>query len=212
MAANKTLLRFVREALGRDATQDEIRAALSSAGWGTEDVERALGAFADVAFPIPVPKPRPDLSPRDAFVYLVIFSTLGIAAFHFGALVFELINRVFPDTVFDSNAERSADAVRRAIASLIVTFPIYLILSATVAREIRFDPTKAASKIRKWLTYITLFLAASVLIGDATTVLYSLLGGELSVRFGLKALTVGVIAGLIFGYYLWDLREEKQQR
>ena len=208
MAADKTLVGFVREALGCNATQDEIRVALSSAGWGAEDVDRALGAFAEVEFPVPVPKPRPDLSPRDAFVYLVIFSTLGIAAYHFGALVFELINRAFPDSAFDGSGEWSGAAVRRAIASLIVTFPIYLFLSAKMAREIRIDPTKAASKIRKWLTYITLFFAASVLIGDATTVLYSLLGGELSVRFALKTLTVAVIAGLIFGYYLWDLRDD----
>jgi hypothetical protein len=60
---------------------------------------------------------------------------------------------------------------------------------------------------------LTLFVAASVLIADFTTLVYNLLGGELTVRFLLKVLTVGVIAGATFGYYLWDLRlDEKEEQ
>jgi hypothetical protein len=59
------------------------------------------------------------------------------------------------------------------------------------------------------LTYITLFVAAGVLIGDLISLVFNFLGGELTVRFVLKVLTVGVIAGTIFGHYLWDLRKEE---
>ena len=76
---------------------------------------------------------------------------------------------------------------------------------------IKRDPSKRASKVRKWLTYMTLFVAAGVIIGDLTALVYGLLGGELSLRFALKALTVGFIAGGIFGYYLWDLRQEERE-
>jgi len=48
------------------------------------------------------------------------------------------------------------------------------------------------------------------LIGDFTSLVYSLLGGELTVRFVLKVLTVGVIAGTIFWYYLSDLRLDEK--
>ena len=57
-------------------------------------------------------------------------------------------------------------------------------------------------------TYLTLFVAASVLIGDFITLVYNLLGGELTTRFMLKVLTIAVIAGTIFFYYLPDLRLE----
>ena len=65
--------------------------------------------------------------------------------------------------------------------------------------------------MRRWLTYLTLFLAATVLIGDMTVLVYNLLGGEISLRFLVKSLVVGAIAGTIFGYYLWDLRREENQ-
>ena len=47
-----------------------------------------------------------------------------------------------------------------------------------------------------------------MLIGDFITLVYNLLGGELTTRFMLKVLTIAVIAGTIFFYYLPDLRLE----
>jgi hypothetical protein len=52
-------------------------------------------------------------------------------------------------------------------------------------------------------------VAACALIGDVTTLVYNLLGGELTVRFVLKVLTVGIIAGTAFTYYLRDLRRDE---
>ena len=65
--------------------------------------------------------------------------------------------------------------------------------------------------MRRWLTYLTLFVAAAVLIGGVTGPVYNLLGGELTVRFLLKALTVGSIAGAAFWYYLSDLRTDERE-
>jgi hypothetical protein len=75
----------------------------------------------------------------------------------------------------------------------------------------RINPVKRLSTIRRWLTYLTLFIAAGVLIGDLITLVYNLLGGELTVRFVLKVITVAAIAGTAFGYYLWDLRREERE-
>src|SRR3546814_14426826 len=77
--------------------------------------------------------------------------------------------------------------------------------------EAERQPIKRLSPVRRWLTYLTLFLAAVALICDVTTLVYNLLGGELSVRFVLKVLVVGVIAGGVFGYYLLDLRSQERR-
>src|SRR5690606_39375607 len=60
-----------------------------------------------------------------------------------------------------------------------------------------------------WLTYLTLFIAASVLVGDLVALVYNVLGGEASLRFVLKVAVVGMIAGAVFGYYLSDLRRDE---
>lgn len=208
MAASDELLGFVRDALGRGLPRARIEDALLRAGWDRDHVRDALAAFADVDFPVPVPRPRPYLSAREAFMYLVLFTTLYISAYSLGSLLFQFIERAFPDP---AKPDFSGDAIRWSIASLIVAFPVFLYVSRWVGGTIRRDPTKRGSKIRKQLTYLTLFVAAVVLISDFIVLVFNFLGGELSVRFGLKVLTVAAIAGTIFGYYLWDLRLEEKE-
>ncbi len=71
-------------------------------------------------------------------------------------------------------------------------------MSRLIARDIAADPNKRYSKVRRWLTYLTLFFASGIIIGDVITLLYNLLGGEITIRFLLKALVVAFIAGTVF--------------
>jgi hypothetical protein len=176
-------------------------------------VEKGLAAFADTAFPVPVPRRRPYLSARETFFYLLQFTALYVSAFNLGRLLLLLINRGLPDPADASYTQYyTNDQMRWSIASLAVAFPIFLLLSRTLARAESRDPERRGSKVRKWLTYLTLFVAAGILTGDLITLLYNLLGGELTSRFLLKVATVAAIAGGVFGYYLWDLRGEEQER
>ena len=198
---------FVREALMRGQSRQAIEQALAAAGWTEAQTRDVLSAYADVDFPVPVPRPRASLSAREAFLYLVLFASLYYAAFHVGSLLFDLINFAFPDAAagrgyFDSS-------MRWSTASVIIAFPVFALLARHLARETERQPIKRLSPVRRWLTYLTMFLAAVALICDVTTLVYNLLGGELSMRFVLKVLVVGVIAGGVFGYYLWDLRREE---
>ena len=99
--------------------------------------------------------------------------------------------------------------MRWSISSLIVAFPVFVYVSWLAGRDIAADPNKRHSKVRRWLTYLTLFVASSVLIGDVISLIYSLLGGELTTRFVLKVLVVAFIAGTVFWYYLSDIRREE---
>ncbi len=200
---------FVKEALEKNIPRLEIRRALLAAGWQEEQVTAALALYAEVDFPIAVPRYRPYFSARETFMYLLLFVCLYISAFNFGALVFNFINRWIPD--LQNYGMTDVTAVRMSVASLIVAFPLYLWLTSIMTRAITRDSEKKSSKIRKWLTYLTLFVAAGVIIGDLITLLFNLLGGELTLRFLLKVLTVFIIAGMIFGYYLWDLRKEEKE-
>lgn len=213
MAAPEELSRFVRQALAQECTRPQIEQVLQRAGWTPEQVKDALDTYAEFEFPIPVPRPKPYLSAREAFLYLVLFTTLYISAFNLGNLIFQFINQAFPDAAMQQERMilQSHEAVRWSISYLVVAFPIFLYISRLIGRAIRLDPGKGFSKVRRWLTYLTLFVAAGVLIGDFVALVFNFLGGELGVRFGLKVVTVGAIAGAVFGYYLRDLRFEEKE-
>lgn len=210
MATNDDLRGFVRDALGRGISRGEVEGALTSAGWGVPQVRGALAEFADVTFPIPVPRPRPSLDARDAFLYFVLFSTLYVSAYHLGSLIFDVINRAYPDPAFTDRYGYIQNAIRWSLASLIIAVPVYLVASMRTRKAIRQDPAKRGSKARRWLTYLTLSIASAVLIGDFITLVYNVLSGELSIRFILKVITVAVIAGGAFTYYVWDLRPDEK--
>ena len=203
---------FVRDALARGETRTSIATALASAGWPPEQVQAALGAWAEVPFAVPVPKPRPYLSPREAFLYLVLFATLYLSAWHLGSLLFDLINAAIPDPADQRfQAGMRDDSMRFSVASLVIAFPIYLFVARLLARELARNPVKRLSAVRRWLTFLTLFLAVTVLVCDLIALVHSLLGGDLTLRFVLKVLVVGAIAGGIFGFYLADLRREERE-
>lgn len=200
---------FVRDALLEGASRESIEATLMDAGWTPEQTRDALNAYAETEFPVPVPKPRPYLSPREAFLYLVLFATLYLSAYHLGSLHFDFIDRAFPDPADPENARSIAQSMRWSVATLVVAFPVFLFVARHLGKDLAHNPVKRLSAVRRWLTYLTLFVATTVLVGDLITLVYNLLGGEGSVRFVLKVLVVGVIAGAIFGYYLRDLRREE---
>ena len=47
-------------------------------------------------------------------------------------------------------------------------------------------------------------------MGDLIALLNGLLSGELTTRFILKTLCVGLIAGTVFGYYLWSIHRDEE--
>lgn len=204
------LLEFTRSALQSGSGRAEIAGALRRAGWAEADIATALGAFAEVEFPVPVPRPTPYLSAREVFVYLTLFAALYASAYNLAALAFQFINRAFPDPLETSYAVIDREAIRWSVSALIVAFPLFLFTFRAVSPAIERDPTKRGSRPRKWLTYLTLFIAGVSLAGDLMALVYNALGGELTIRFGLKVATVAVIAGGTFTFFLTDMRKEEK--
>jgi hypothetical protein len=210
-SATQELERFVRDALAAGASRQEVEDTLVAAGWPDAQIRAPLAAWADVPFAVPVPRPRPYLSARDAFQYLVLFTTLYLSAWHLGSLLFDLIEVLLPDPADPAyRVQGLQGSMRWSVATLVVAFPVFAFTAHRIAREVASDASKRLSAVRRWLTYLTLFIAAAVLIGDLITLVYNVLGGELSLRFVLRVLVAGVIAGTIFAWYLGDLRREER--
>lgn len=211
-SADRELIAFVGRALDKGLARDEIAAALRMAGWPASEAQAALDAFAPVDLPLAVPRPRPSVSARDAFFYLVLFLALGLSAFFLGALLFEVVDRLTPDPLQPTYRSVSDDWLRWCVAMLVVSFPIYLLTARRISRDLAADQAKRASAIRKWLTYIALFIAAAVLIGDLVTLVYQFLQGALTTRILLKILIVALIAGPVFLYYYAWVEDDPARR
>jgi hypothetical protein len=147
MSVNEQLDAFVKRGLEQRLDRARMEQALLQAGWPPDQVRKALGAYVDADFPIPVPRPLPSGTTRDAFMYIIVLGTMVLCAYQFGALLFEIINRVVPDPM---DARRSGysggeSGMRWSISTLIVAFPVFVVMSRLVNRAARLDPTKRAS-------------------------------------------------------------------
>lgn len=152
--------------------------------------------------------------PKEVFLHLLAIVTLYFSAGSFTALVFQYINLWFPDPLDGYvyyAASYSYGVIRFAISSLIVAFPVYILTSRHLTKLYSVNADARTMGIRKWLIYLTLFLAAMVIIGDLIALVNHLLGGELTTRFIMKVLTVFFVAGSILFYYQWDLKRFKNQ-
>src|SRR3989304_1633291 len=102
---------------------------------------------------------------RDIFLQFLSSPSLYVAAGSFIALIFQYINSVF-------------DSIRWSISILIVIFPVYAWTLWFMDKGYKEVPERMAMKSRKWLVYLTIFVAALLMIGDFVALVYQLLRGE----------------------------------
>lgn len=146
-------------------------------------------------------------SPKDVFLHLFSIVALYIAAGSFIALIFQYINLVFPDPLEYSGAHGAYGAIRWALASLIIVFPAYAGSIWLLNKGYRENPATRMIRTRKWLIYFTLFAAAVIIAGDLVSLVYSVLNGDLTARFIFKAVTVALVSGSIFAYYVINIKQ-----
>lgn len=146
-------------------------------------------------------------TPRDVFLYMLAVATLYFSVFHFVNLYFEYINVVFPDALNFYYVSFN-ESIRLSMSVLFIVFPVYLGVTWFLKKDSIRYPEKREMRTRKWLMYLTLFLAAIMMIVDLVVIMNFFLKGGLTTRFVLKIIVVLVVAAAVFSYYLWDLRRE----
>lgn len=206
MSSTQTVGQFVREALIAGRSRQDIKAALCEAGWSEREADEALAEFSDIDFTPPVPRPRPHFTARDTFIYALLFSALAFSAIYLINLVHALLDLWLVDAGDSGYVEvRASRIIRWAIAVLVLSVPLYLWMTRYTQRQIDQDQGHRRSLVRKWLTYIALFISALVFFVDGVYVIYSFLSGELTLRFILKAATVAFVTGAVFLFYIREV-------
>lgn len=154
------------------------------------------------------PKPKP--SAKDFFLNLGAFIALYTLVGSLLNLLFSVINEAYPKV---SDYYYGNPSISWPVATLIVVFPIFVLLMWFLEREYRTEPERQTSGIHRGLTYVTLFISGLVLAGDLITVVYYFIDGqELTTGFLLKVLVLFVVALSLFVYYISDLRQKLTPR
>lgn len=119
-------------------------------------------------------------------------------------ILFGFITVQFPDPLTPWEISSASGSMRWGIALLAVFFPTYLVLTRTINVSRRTGTQYLV--VTKWLIYLSLVVGGVVLLGDLVSIIYNFLNGELTTRFLLKAVSVLVVVGSAFTYYVYDAR------
>lgn len=207
------LIGFIQAARSQGAADGFISQLLRSYGWSQQDVERAFFEVYETLTGLPMPAPQGGAqeAARDAFFYLLAFITLGVWTQALGEMAFIFIDHLIPDSLNPYYSDPSWQ-VAFCLARLIVAYPVYLVLMRQLHRDLATYREKYFSGVRKWLTYLTLWVTSLIGIGTLITFLTSFLRGELTPRFLLKVLVVLVLDGGVLWYYSHWIRRKPRAK
>ncbi len=155
---------------------------------------------------------KPKSGPKDVFLQILTMLALYFSAGSFTTIIFQYINISIPDVLAEGEyyyLEGAYRAMRFAISTIIVVFPSYLLLMRYLNKVYEKTPEKRNLGTRKWLIYLTLSVAAIIIVGDLVGLVNKLLEGELTVRFALKVITLLFVAGAVFYFYYSDLKKHQ---
>lgn len=210
--ASSELIKYIESAREKKASDEKIKSALISAGWGENEIAEALKPKSD-SLELP-PPPVPHFNMWVSFQYVLLFISLYISATSFGTILHYAVNQYIPDKLDELNYSYSYGLtdwmLSSGIAGIIVTFPIFAVLFILLKRQTLERPAVKNIKLRKILIYLTLIGTFLVMIGHLIYTIYSFLEGSTTTRSGAHLLINLIIAGSIFGYLLGEVREDRK--
>ena len=148
----------------------------------------------------------PKTGPKDFFLHLAGMVTLYVSVGSLIGLVMETIDRLFPDKL-QAWTDPYSSGIRFAIASLLVIFPIFIFITKYTNKDLAQNPEKKNLPVRKWIAYLTIFIAAAVIAGTLIALINTFLSGEISARFMMKIFAILIIFNAVFGYFLNEIRD-----
>lgn len=144
-------------------------------------------------------------SAKDFFLYLAVFIGLYVSSISFLIATFQIINKLFP--LKGEYIGGIDSSIRASLATLIIFFPAFIYVSYVTNKNLISNPEKKDIWIRRWMIFLTLFVAGLTIAVDLATLIYRFLGAEdLTTRFFLKVFFVLAVTITIFRFTLKDLK------
>ncbi len=154
------------------------------------------------------PKKHIESSPYEVFLHLMMIAMIIVSVVSLITLVVQYINLLFPDELIWYGS--AYDNIRLSSSILLVSFPVFVLTSWLINKDMKDKPQLSEMGVRKWLIYLALFIAALTIVIDLIQFVNSFYSGELTLPFFWKVLTVLLVSSVTFGYLKWDLGRERK--
>jgi len=207
---DQRLSRFIDEARQKGLDHPTIFLMLRACGWKEREI---AGILAAREVGLPIPDRAGAGSAREAFLHLLAFTALYASAGSLIYLLFTYIDFWLPDPAAKTTGymlESALSGIRAALATLIVAYPLFVTVWWYLLREIRSVPERAKGGVRRWLSFLSLFVGAVTLMLDVICTIYYLVEGDLTTRFLLKVIVLFVVTGGIALYLALVQRTESE--
>lgn len=144
-------------------------------------------------------------TPKDFFMWAGAMVALYWSVVSFLGLIFDYINYAFPSPTNYYPVDPYQSGISYEMASLIVLFPLCVLLMRLIHRDIVKDSSRSEIWVRRWAIFLTLFAAGATMAGDLIWLLTSFLNGsDLTAPFLLKAALVFLVAAAVFLHFMAD--------
>jgi hypothetical protein len=206
-----SLIEFIKDSYKVGKTHTDIRAVLLQTGWAKEQVDEALDRFVDHPFPVAIPRSVVFASPRLIFLNIFYFLVLYLSIYNVVATLFTFLDHYLPDGLGRTNGafySRTSigESIRWYLAMIVCCVPLVWWSNRVITNAIA-ETKQRIPQMRLRLIYLTMFIGACVLLGNAICLIYYFLSGELGLRFTIK---VSILTFLILGLHAYYRVEIKQ--
>lgn len=149
---------------------------------------------------------KPKATPKDFFLWAGAMVAFYWSVVAFLGLLFDYINYAFPNPLDYYPADPYQSSISYEMASIIVLFPLFVVLMRFIHGDIKRDPSRGQIWVRRWALFLTLFVAGATMAGDLIWLLTAFLNGtDLTAAFLLKAALVFLVAAAVFMHFIADL-------
>jgi hypothetical protein len=154
----------------------------------------------------------------DAFEHILLFISLYFYSTSVALLLHQFVDKYYPGestyNVFYRNADTLDDwqltYVRGLMAAIMVSFPLFAFFFYRITKRSLENPATRELSARKKLTYFTMIVAFIILICNVISIVYNFISGNTTTNFLLHFLVSVGVSGIIFAYYLHQIREDRK--
>jgi hypothetical protein len=159
---------------------------------------------------------KPKLNIGFFFLCLGVLITLITSVVSFLNLIFETLDKQFPDVLNSTYqygySTYDFENIRIALATLIIFFPIFITISYFWKKFTNSEMGHIDEIIKKWVIYIILFLSSIVTAIDLVILVKYFVSGEITNRFILKVISILIVVIIVGVYYVLLLKSKKDSK